>query len=48
MAAKKVYVTGAQKDAARTLVKRSAVTGRWVSADVRKIADAPAKVAKKE
>jgi hypothetical protein len=46
MAAKKVYVTGAQKDAARTLVKRSTASGRFVSADIRKIADARAKVAK--
>jgi hypothetical protein len=38
--AKKVYVTRVQKDAAKMLVNRSAVTGRYVSSNVRKIADA--------
>lgn len=38
--AKKVYVTRVQKDAAKMLVSRSAVTGRFVSSNVRKIANA--------
>jgi hypothetical protein len=38
--AKKVYVTRAQKDAAKMLVSRSAKTGRYVSANVHKIANA--------
>ncbi len=38
--AKRVYVTSAQTRAAKTLVARSAVTGRFVSAEVRKIASA--------
>jgi hypothetical protein len=38
--AKKVYVTRVQKDAAKMLVNRSAVTGRYVSSNVRKIANA--------
>ena len=38
--AKKVYVTRVQKDAAKMLVNRSAVTGRYVSPNVRKIANA--------
>lgn len=38
--AKKVYVTRVQKDAAKMLVDRSALTGRYVSANVRKIANA--------
>jgi hypothetical protein len=46
--AKEIYVTGAQKDAARTLVKRSATTGRQPSPNVRRIADAPAKSVKKK
>ncbi|HEX8305503.1 MAG TPA: hypothetical protein VF612_11545 [Jatrophihabitans sp.] len=37
---KKVYVTRVQKDAAKMLVNRSAVTGRFVSSNVRKIANA--------
>lgn len=38
--AKRVYVTSAQVRAARTLVERSATTGRFVSNSVKKIADA--------
>jgi hypothetical protein len=40
LAEKKVYVTRAQKDAARTIVKRSASTGKYVSRNVEKIANA--------
>jgi hypothetical protein len=42
--AKKVYVTRVQKDAAKLLVSRSAVTGRYVSSNVRKIANAQSSV----
>lgn len=45
--AKKVYVTRVQKDAAKMLVKRSAVTGRYVSSNVRKIANAQSSLAQK-
>ncbi len=45
--AKKVYVTRAQKVAAKMLVSRSAVTGRYVSPNVRKIANARSSVADK-
>ncbi len=38
--AKKVYVTRVQRDAAKMLVTRSSVTGRYVSSNVRKIANA--------
>jgi hypothetical protein len=38
--AKKVVVSSAQKSAASAMVKRSAVTGRYVSNSVRKIANA--------
>lgn len=38
--AKKVVVSSAQKSAASAMVKRSAVTGRYVSKSVRKIANA--------
>jgi hypothetical protein len=38
--AKKVYVTRVQRDAAKLLVDRSATTGRYVSPNVRKIANA--------
>jgi hypothetical protein len=41
--AKQVYVTAAQKKAAKAVVERSAAKGRVVSASVRKIADAPSK-----
>ena len=41
--AKQVYVTAAQKKAAKAVVERSAAKGRVVSANVRKIADAPSK-----
>lgn len=37
---KKVYVTSAQRSAAKTLVSRSAKTGRYVSQAVNRIADA--------
>lgn len=37
---KPVYVTSAQVRAAKTLVRRSAITGRVVSPAVQKIADA--------
>ena len=45
--AKKVYVTRVQKDAAKMLVNRSAVTGRYVSSNVRKIANARTSVVEK-
>lgn len=38
--AKRVYVTSAQARAAKTLVARSAVTGRFVSSSLKKIAAA--------
>ena len=38
--AKRVVVSSAQKAAAQAMVARSAVTGRYVSDAVRKIADA--------
>lgn len=38
--AKKVVVSSAQRSAASAMVKRSAVTGRYVSNSVRKIANA--------
>lgn len=38
--AKKVIVSSAQKSAAKAMVSRSAVTGRYVSPSVRKIANA--------
>lgn len=38
--AKTVFVSSAQKAAARAMVNRSAVTGRSISNSVRKIADA--------
>lgn len=38
--AKKVIVSSAQKSAASAMVRRSAATGRSVSASVRKIANA--------
>lgn len=38
--AKRVYVTSAQARAAKKLVARSAVTGRFVSSGVKKIASA--------
>lgn len=38
--AKTVYVTGAQKRAAQTIIERSAVTGRFVSSSMKKIAEA--------
>lgn len=38
--AKTVIVSSAQKSAASAMVKRSAVTGRAISASVRKIANA--------
>jgi hypothetical protein len=38
--AKRVVVSSAQKSAARAMVNRSAVTGRYVSDSVRKIAHA--------
>ncbi len=38
--AKQVYVTRVQRDAAKLLVDRSAITGRYVSPSVRKIANA--------
>src|SRR5437868_14744523 len=38
--ATKVYVTGAQQDAARMIVERSKAKGKSASAPVRKIADA--------
>jgi hypothetical protein len=40
LAEKKVYVTKAHKDAARTIVRRSASTGTFVSRNVEKIANA--------
>jgi len=40
MTAKRVFVSSAQKSAARAMVNRSAITGRKVSPSVRKIADA--------
>ena len=46
--AKKVYVTLAQKNAAKMIVKRSATAGRDVSASVRKIADAKTITPKKK
>jgi hypothetical protein len=45
MTAKRVFVSSAQKLAARAMVNRSAVTGRKVSASVHKIADAKAEPA---
>jgi hypothetical protein len=45
--AKKVYVTRVQKDAAKMLVNRSALTGRYVSSNVRKIANAQTSTAGK-
>ncbi len=38
--AKKVVVSSAQRSAAQAMVKRSAVTGRYVSKSVQKIANA--------
>lgn len=38
--AKKVVVSSAQKSAAKAMVSRSAVTGRYVSPSVHKIANA--------
>jgi hypothetical protein len=40
MMTKRVFVSSAQKAAARAMVNRSAVTGRKISNSVRKIADA--------
>ena len=37
---KKVYVTPAQRDAARQLVERADKTRRWVAPEVRMIAEA--------
>jgi hypothetical protein len=48
MTSKRVFVSSAQKAAARAMVNRSAVTGRKVSASVRKIADAKAEPAKRK
>lgn len=45
--AKKVYVTRVQKDAAKMLVSRSAVSGRYVSSNVRKIANAKSSLTEK-
>lgn len=38
--ASRVFVTSAQRTAARAMVNRSAATGRKISSSVRKIADA--------
>lgn len=38
--AKKVVVSSAQKSAASAMLRRSAITGRYVSESVRKIANA--------